>query len=175
MEARERFMAVWRSHMAKTFFFFFWSGPNFKLKQIEKKICLKEGVRINWKKKPKHGPVCLLKHLSWSLTSFPETQPSFTFWLLPSEGRADITKSVALMIDSRHTEHPGLSGHSACTCSACSAVNVCGPTSLFKSHTVLLTLTGVGGKVRVGSRLTFNKAAWARWGKWKIRVCPQTF
>lgn len=57
-----------------------------------------------------------------------------------------MTKSTALMIDCRRTKHPALRGHFACSCAAFSAVNVCDPTLLSSSHTVLLVL-GVGGEV----------------------------
>lgn len=93
------------------------------------------------------GPVYLLKHLSWSLTSPSETQPSFIFRLpLGASGeRRDTAKSAVLMIDSERTEHPALSGHFARSCAAFSAVNVCDPTILSNSHTVLLAPEGVGG------------------------------
>lgn len=91
-------------------------------------------------KKPTCGLVCLLKHLSLRLSSFPR---NITFiYLLTStpSRRAAITKT--LMIDSRRTKHPALSGHFACSCTAFSAVNVCGPAILSKSHTVILALCG---------------------------------
>lgn len=71
-----------------------------------------------------------------------------------------MAKSAALMIDSERTEHPALSGHFARSRAAFSAVNVCDPTILSNSHTVLLALEGVGGLGGWGHRQLSIKNHW---------------
>lgn len=106
----------------------------------------------------------------------PKLEPYFILWnttfiyLLTStrSRRADITKSATLMIDSRRTKHPALSGHFACC--------ICSRKCLWSHYPLQLPYSTISnGGVRVGSWLTFNKEPLACWGKWEIRVCLWPF
>lgn len=147
-------MAVTLTHDKDNLFFFSGLGPSIKLKQIIQVRLFKRGNRIDCRRlKPnqKHGPHVFAE--TSKLEPCSVLRNATAIYLLTSRrerAREQISlKSAALMIDSRHTEHPGLSGHFACTCSAFSAVNVCGSTIL-KSHTVLLAPMGEGGRLGWG-------------------------